>query len=58
MQKKLKKPLKLTRETLAALDRGELEHAVGMVTQIKNQCLTQAATFCTCHVINTHCIAG
>jgi hypothetical protein len=56
MKKKMKKPLKLNRETLAALDRDDLVQPVGMATQVKNQCITQVATFCSCHVINTHCI--
>jgi hypothetical protein len=55
--KKMKKALKLNRETLVHLDQTDVLEVAGMsVTRLKNQCLTQAPTFCSCHVVNTHCI--
>jgi hypothetical protein len=55
--KKMTKALKLNRETLVQLDRSDALEIAGMsVTRLKNQCITQAATFCSCHVINTNCI--
>jgi hypothetical protein len=55
--KKIKKALKLNRETLVHLDQTDVLEVAGMsVTRLKNQCITQAPTFCSCHVVNTHCI--
>ncbi len=55
--KKMKKALKLNRETLVHLDQTDVLDVAGMsVTRLKNQCITQVATLCSCHVVNTHCI--
>ncbi len=55
--KKMKKALKLNRETLAQLDQTDVREVVGMaVTRLRNQCMTQFATYCSCQVVNTHCI--
>jgi hypothetical protein len=57
MKKQIEKPLKLNRETLAALDGDQLTQPVGRaLTQLHNQCITMVATHCSCVVVNTHCI--
>jgi hypothetical protein len=57
MKKRIKKPLKLNRETLTSLDGNDLVEPAGMAaTQLHNQCITLVATHCSCVVINTRCV--
>jgi len=57
MKKKIEKPLKLNRETLAALDGDRLAKPAGMaVTRLHNQCITLVETHCSCIVVDTRCV--
>jgi hypothetical protein len=59
MKKKIQKPLKLNRETLASLNHDDLREPVGMASQLPNGCNTfrcPVATQFTCAVINTQCV--
>jgi hypothetical protein len=61
MKKKILKPLKLNRETLASLDHGDLLKPVGMApSQLPNGCTTTTTTrdvtASTCGWVNTNCV--